>query len=154
MKSFTALVVLGLPVCFAMCGETPSVQPSKPDQGSPETGESAGDKQQLIANITYRLDGNGKVQSDTIIDGVEYGDEQKLLLVLKEKAAAAGVDGKNVSRLLVTIRADGRLPYPMVNHFMVLCVKAGISRLTFGHLSDEKKSAVEDLRTNQPSKAE
>jgi biopolymer transport protein ExbD len=89
-------------------------------------------KDRQVINVTYSIVNNNEVMSNIIIRKVTYNEPEKLLAFLKTKAEKAGRDDKGISRISVKIRADGRVAYQQVQRVMVACMKAGISRISFG----------------------
>lgn len=89
-------------------------------------------KDRQVINVTYSVVNNQEIVSNIIIRKVTYNEGEKLVAFLKTCAEKAGRDDKGVSRLSVKIRADGRVEYQHVQRVMVACMKAGISRISFG----------------------
>lgn len=89
-------------------------------------------KDRQVINVTYSIVNNQEVVSQVIIRKVTYNEQEQLIAFLKTKAEKAGRDDHGVSRLSVKIRADGRVAYQQVQRVMVACMKAGISRISFG----------------------
>jgi biopolymer transport protein ExbD len=89
-------------------------------------------KDRQVINVTYSIVNNSEVVSNIIVRKVTYNDSDKLVAFLKTHAEKAGRDDKGISRLSVKIRADGRVAYQQVQRVMVSCMKAGISRISFG----------------------
>jgi len=89
-------------------------------------------KDRQVINVTYSIVNNSEVVSNIIVRKVTYNEPDKLVAFLKTRAEKAGRDEKGVSRLSVKIRADGRVAYQQVQRVMVACMKAGISRISFG----------------------
>lgn len=89
-------------------------------------------KDRQVINVTYSIVNNNEVMSNIIIRKVLYNEPEKLVAFLKTKAEKAGRDEKGISRISVKIRADGRVAYQQVQRVMVSCMKAGISRISFG----------------------
>lgn len=89
-------------------------------------------KDRQLINVTYSIVNNNEVMSNIIIRKVNYNKPEELVAFLKNKAEKAGRDEKGISRISVKIRADGRVAYQQVQRVMVACMKAGISRISFG----------------------
>ncbi len=89
-------------------------------------------KDRQVINVTYSIVNNTEVVSNIIVRKETYNVPEKLVAFLKRKADEAGRDEKGVSKLSVKIRADGRVAYQQVQRVMVSCMKAGISRISFG----------------------
>jgi biopolymer transport protein ExbD len=89
-------------------------------------------KDRQVINVTYSIVNNSEVMSNIIVRKVLYNEPEKLVAFLKGHAEKAGRDDKGISRLSVKIRADGRVAYHQVQRVMVSCMKAGISRISFG----------------------
>ncbi|MCK6474275.1 MAG: biopolymer transporter ExbD [Planctomycetes bacterium] len=89
-------------------------------------------KNRVIINITYSVSFTKKsVTSDIIISKEPYNDQDKLIAMLKARAAAGGlVDG--VSDMTVKVRADHRAEYQKIQQVMVACMKAGINKISIG----------------------
>lgn len=102
----------------------------------PKANKSIDDKEvpkdRQVINVTYSIVNNNEVMSNIIIRKVLYNKPEELVAFLKTKAEKAGRDEKGVSRISVKIRADGRVAYQQVQRVMVSCMKAGISRISFG----------------------
>lgn len=89
-------------------------------------------KDRQTINVTYSIVNNVEVVSNIIVRKTTYNVPEKLVAFLKTKADKAGRNEKGVSNLSVKIRADGRVAYQQVQRVMVSCMKAGISRISFG----------------------
>ena len=89
-------------------------------------------KDRQIINVTYTIVNNKEIVSNIIIRKVNFNNQEELVAFLKNKAERAGRNEKGVSKLTVKIRADGRVAYQQVQRVMVACMKAGISRISFG----------------------
>ena len=89
-------------------------------------------KDRQIINVTYTIVNNKEIVSNIIIRKVNFNNQDELVAFLKNKAERAGRNEKGVSKLTVKIRADGRVAYQQVQRVMVACMKAGISRISFG----------------------